>query len=640
MTYRSELDGVRALAVVLVLIFHFALIPVISGGFIGVDVFFVLSGYLITGITVPQIREGRFDLKDFYIRRVRRLMPALYAVCFATLAFGFVYLFPSQLAELAKQTAAAAFQVSNIYYWRFLDYFGFGAGETLLLHSWSLGVEAQFYLAYPLALLTVARFAPQRLGAAIGLILLVSLALNLFMVGYKPEATFYLTPTRVWELCAGGLLALLPRVEGKSGQLLTACGLALIVTAAVVIDKSRAFPGAWALLPVLGTMAVIAGPSSGPAASFLKTPPLRYLGQISYSLYLVHWPIAVAANMIVPGGPGLAGRAGLTLLSVLAADLLYRFVETPFRKPGKARLRVGPRSGYAAVLGTLTLFVGVGFLTQGLPQRFGPQSLAFLEAESDRFVARRACRGISSDPVCLLGEPGGEPSVLLWGDSHALASSGAFDVVLDAQGKTGILSFSHACPPIFEVSPQRSGSCIAEKSALLRAVESDQAIGTVVLASIWRLFDHDYYGPDGQLLSFEAREQALMATLSALRAAGKEVVVMLPVPVHDNHVPRALARQAPTGRAYDSGTTLADYRSSHARLLALLENEDELTLLRPAPLLCTPVCRVERDGRSLYADNNHLSRTGATYLGELWLEEDAAAFASVASASGTVPGQR
>jgi hypothetical protein len=115
---------------------------------------------------------------------------------------------------------------------------------------------------------------------------------------------------------------------------------------------------------------------------------------------------------------------------------------------------------------------------------------------------------------------------------------------------------------------------------------------------------------------------------------------MLPVPVHDNHVPRALARQAPTGRAYDSGTTLADYRSSHARLLALLENEDELTLLRPAPLLCTPVCRVERDGRSLYADNNHLSRTGATYLGELWLEEDAAAFASVASASGTVPGQR
>ncbi|MEL6791903.1 MAG: acyltransferase, partial [Pseudomonadota bacterium] len=333
--YRADIDGLRAIAILLVVIFHFDILSAGEGGFIGVDVFFVISGFLITGIIARALDAGTFRIGDFLYRRVRRLYPAVLATLILYLAFGYVFFLPDLFEELAVQALLSQIYAINIYFWRTIDYFGLQAGSAPLLHMWSLAVEEQFYLLFPVFCLICHRILRGRLLWPLIAITALSFALGLAASGWKPQAAFYLLPTRAWELSAGGALALLLRdwtpprfVAVAAGPI----GLALIVAALAVHTPAMAVPGWFALLPVTGAMLLLvtgAHPDA-PVARVLALKPMVWVGLISYPLYLVHWPVIIALDEMVEVAH-LGWRLFGLGLSFALAWAIWKVVETPVR---------------------------------------------------------------------------------------------------------------------------------------------------------------------------------------------------------------------------------------------------------------------------------------------------------------------
>ena len=368
--FRPDLEGLRGVAILLVLVFH-ARLPGTGGGFVGVDVFFVLSGFLITGLLVREReRLGRIDLRAFYARRARRILPAGLAVIIATLLFSALILAPLDLPGVAVDAAAAALSVGNV---RFavnaMDYFAADAAPSPLVHYWSLGVEEQFYLVWPALLIVAARGRRPRLGVAValGLACLASYAAALALTDLSAPWAFYSLPTRAWQLALGGLLAVslewhdrLPdRVLVPVGWL----GLGAILAALVVIDPTTPYPGLAALLPSLGAAAVVlAGTRRGSVGALLVLAPIRFLGRISYSLYLVHWPILVlpAANLAFDEELPLEVRFALVLASIVVAAASYRWIEQPFQHGLRLAMPPGRTLALAGAMIAATVLVAVG----------------------------------------------------------------------------------------------------------------------------------------------------------------------------------------------------------------------------------------------------------------------------------------
>src|SRR4051812_39233055 len=292
--YRPDVDGLRAIAVMLVLNFH-GFPAAMPGGFIGVDVFFVISGFLITGIIARELEQGRFSLLTFYIRRVRRIFPALIAVLAVVLILGWFWMLPATFAQLGTDVFASAGFAANIALLLQSGYFDVESAKKPLLHLWSLGIEEQFYLAWPLILMLATRWRVALLSIA-GAIAIASFTFNVARVGFDPVATFYLPFSRAWELLAGAVLALTwSRIDqsGAASNWRAAAGLVLIVIAAAVLNVHRAFPGWWALLPVAGSALLLSAPAAWINRTLLSWPPMVWIGLISYPLYLWHWPLLV-----------------------------------------------------------------------------------------------------------------------------------------------------------------------------------------------------------------------------------------------------------------------------------------------------------------------------------------------------------
>ena len=373
--FRPDIEGMRGLAVVLVVIFHAGLTGLagLGGGFIGVDVFFIISGFLITGLLIREReRTGRIGLLPFYARRARRLLPAALVVLVATLAVALQVVAPLDQPAIGLDAAAAALSVGNI---RFAavagDYFTTLATPSPFLHYWSLAVEEQFYLVWPALILLVARGVHVRRSVAIALIAVIaaSFAANLVITDAAANWAFYSLPTRAWELGLGGLLAVgggvLARIPDRLVGLAGWLGLAAIGVATVAFDAGLAYPGVAALVPCLGAVALIAGgPRRLGPGRLLSIRPMRFLGKISYSLYLVHWPILVLAPLVIGSEPDDAARIGLICLSVLAAIASWALIETPFRT-GLPRLGLRPGRtvslGMSAILVVVALAVGPSF---------------------------------------------------------------------------------------------------------------------------------------------------------------------------------------------------------------------------------------------------------------------------------------
>jgi peptidoglycan/LPS O-acetylase OafA/YrhL len=648
LTYRAHIDGLRAVAVIPVVLYHFR-VPGFGGGFVGVDVFFVISGFLITSLIFGELREGAFSVLRFYERRMRRIFPALFAVIAASTVAATLFFFPRDLLRFAESAAATALFSSNFDFWQQAGYFDTAADLKPLLHTWSLAVEEQFYLVFPALLYLMHTRKRVSLLVLVAGLAVVSFALSVWAVGSVPSAAFYLAPYRTWELMLGAILALgdFPAPKSKwTCDALGVAGLASIGWAVFGFTAATPFPGLNALFPCLGAAALIyAGEGDGGVVrQGLSWRPIVFVGLISYSLYLWHWPIHVFSKY-ASGVPANGLQTGVLIaLSFVLAVLSWRYVEMPFRRKQWVSRPMIFRFGGAAMVATLCL-CGLLFALRGLPQRFSPDVQRILAEADDSESHRHGCFNLSPADVedgriCKIGDAKATaPTFILWGDSHADALVPAVEAAAAREGRKGLFVAHGRCPPFLHVSltDEPTERCAQFNDAALK-VALGRNIKDVILVARWAYYDQGRGdGPDADetrhLIDLDppairdVSQHAMFArmlqrTVRALIGAGEKVILVAPVPEPGIDVPEALANAAVHGVHSDQRPTLADYRVRNEFVLsdmADLRRQYRVTVVYPAQILCSSGrCALMRDGRPLYVDHHHLSVFGALKLSGLF----------------------
>lgn len=641
--YRPDIDGLRALAVIAVLFFHLSFNG-FAGGFVGVDIFFVISGFLITQLIIRDIEAGSFSLLHFFERRIRRLVPALLAMLAASLAAGALLFLPMDWAKMARNAASAGAFLSNISYWLQIDYFDGDAQARALLHTWSLGVEEQFYLTFPLVLLACARFGRIGLIRVTAGIAVLSFAASVWMTGVDQAGAFYLLPFRGWEFLLGSLFALGGHQPARS-RLLRAlagiAGIALIGYSIFTFDDMTVFPGASALIPCIGTLLLLLAGADSPTGKLFSIAPLTFLGRISYSVYLWHWPLIVFVNYQTIGRLSVWDNLGLAVVSILLGYLSWRFIEQPFRKakPRETARTVFVRSGLAtvAVCGIASLI----YIAQGIPQRFPQQTVKLASYAASMNPEGDKCRDVTlqlaPDSTCTIGS-NADANTFLWGDSHAGALFGALKIIAD-NGESTVYGATPQCPPLLNAGT--SLECLDGNRKRLDYAISHPEIETVILAARWSLYLDGRFtsageaennngvptlsGSDGEpipLFSRAARlrfRDGLSTLVDTLLANGKHVVLVYPVPETGFDIPSTLALISIRGEDPAKFTTARDVyleRQSHAlRILNGIGDHPMLTRVYPDSILCPGArCLTYAKGTPLYFDSHHLSIPGARLL--------------------------
>jgi peptidoglycan/LPS O-acetylase OafA/YrhL len=524
--YRSDIDGLRAVAVMLVVNFH-GFPEVMPGGFIGVDIFFAISGFLITGIVARALAADNFSLVGFYNRRIRRIFPALIVVLCAVLVLGWLWMLPAPYAALSSDAAASAAFSANIALLLQSGYFDIESAKKPLLHLWSLGIEEQFYLAWPLILMLAARLRWNLLwtAASIGL---ASFILNIVLIGSDPVATFYLPFTRSWELLAGAVLACtwdrFDQSEAASNRR-AALGIALIVAAAALLNVHRAFPGWWALLPVAGTVLLLSAPASWLNRTLIGWTPMVWIGLISYPLYLWHWPLLVLFAVIKFEPLTLIDTELILLASTLLAWGTYWFVERPFRFGEPRPIKAISLAGAMAVvaLAGVIVFRGGGFDSR-LPGEI--RAMAHVPVQTAQWRIHQCLLDLGQETSfaddCV--ESGRRPLLLLWGDSTAGALMPGLRMAQQTRD--------------FGIAQLTASSCIPALSADIPGAPGCRANNDRVLALAREL------KPDVVLLhgTWEKHLDQVGETVAALRAAGTRVIVLGPVPYWRRGLPNEVLR--------------------------------------------------------------------------------------------------
>jgi len=636
LAYRRDIDGLRAVAVIAVALFHFG-VPGFTGGFVGVDVFFVISGYLITSIIWNQRQAGRFSFVEFWARRARRILPALFAMIIAVLAVGWFLLAPKDYEELGRSVRYQVTFVSNILFMRQDGYFDVASDLKPLLHTWSLAVEEQFYILFPL-LLTLLSSRLKHWRMALFGVLLLSFGLSVWAVQHYPEKAFFLLPMRAWELLAGAMLAVAPRhswrLKPMAAQWLSLLGMALILLAVFGYDKRTPFPGVAALLPVLGVVALILanGHRETLIGQFLSSRVMVGLGLISYSWYLWHWPVFVFSSYASVEEPGVLDITGLILLTLVLGYLSWKFVETPFRE---RRLLAGRRQVLlAGFCGILVLGLAGQALrwTDGLPSRLSEQALQYAKGHEWR-PELMACLTDDKAPddklFCHYGVENLPAQAMVWGDSHATAFIPVLEDVAQAHGVSMILASSAGCIPVEGL--ETDAACTRFNRRVEQGL-SAQRISDVVLVARWSLYlygdakgdlDHALRKPDGKYDRAVAEQrlaEGLRAQLAQLREGGHRVWLVKEAPLQPFSPPYRLTRLAMLGHPVDGvGLAIGEHDKRQAfisRLFAQLAQDPMVRVIDPAPRLCEEngLCRAELDGYSLYKDDNHLSEVGARFV--------------------------
>lgn len=608
--YRADLDGLRAIAILLVVLGHLGLI--FRGGYLGVDVFFVLSGFLITSVIQKQLALGRFRLSDFWMRRVLRLFPALAAATLGTIALGWWLLPPEELQELGRSVMAQSLLSSNLFFWQLSGYFDGAASQKPLLHTWSLAVEEQFYLLFPLLLALPAR------RPLIALLALLSGVATLGFSARYPEASFYLLPFRAWELLAGAALALSGReVDPRWRGLASSLGLLGIVAGALLFHEGKVlWPGKLTLVPVLATLLLIAScrQPDTPVARWLAHPIMTGIGRLSYSWYLWHWPLIALWNFWKLERTPLGMRCLLFVLGLTLGWLSYRFLETPWRTP-RPHWRPG-RVLAGAALAHLALW-GLGWgLTQhrGWPQRFPATTQALLDRGQPPWASYQVSLAQAEQgdfPV--LGREG-PVRLLVWGDSHAMALLPTLERLANEAGCRLMLATHSGAVPLLDyeapdVCPLGQ-DMPAWNRGVVRALQNPAEPKRVLLAARWS------YRPQPGL------PQALAHTVSSLQQSGHQVALLAEVPVYPFDPRKAILRASLTGSAPPEGLSPVAYQAQNEALRAAVGpwRERGLQWLDPTPLFFAEGrsrAVLQGPGQSYYWDDNHLSPAGADLLAPL-----------------------
>ncbi|MDL2401952.1 acyltransferase family protein [Rhizobium mayense] len=649
--YRADIDGLRALAILPVVLFH-AGIPGFSGGFVGVDVFFVISGYLMATLISGEIAGGDFSILRFYERRIRRIFPALFAVLAASSVAAWLLLMPVELEYFARSLKAAALFTSNIQFEKESGYFDIGAQLKPLLHTWSLAVEEQFYILFPLLLIAVSRFARRHTVHVLLGLLIVSFAASAWTVFRNPTAAFYLLQFRAWELLLGAMLAfnVIPRpARPATREALAALGIGLIAIAVFGFTDHTQFPGPAALLPCLGAALVIyAGAEYGLAGRALRAKPLVFVGLISYSLYLWHWPIIVFSREI-SGRELSQAQGGLIVLASLAlAAFSWRFIERPFRGRGGS---LGRRSLFAAgatVMVAMVVFGNYVIRDVGVPGRLPADVQKVYAATYDisRFgeppcfadsdTTGPSVADIRAGKLCTLGVDGSNPpTFLVWGDSHSGAMSPAIDGAAKQASVSGLFAGHASCAPLPDAHLPAHGGVkrCDDFNGAVRDLVRSKHIPLVFLIAYWPKYVHDaelpkegvYFDPSIPP-PLQDKSAAVTASLDRLMAElaqqGTKVVLVMDVPEMGRYMPEAIAKATMTKTSTDIAPPwnyVAERQALSRAILTRLAAKYGAGIVDPLPAICHDGhCDATYDGMPLYKDADHITATTSKRLSYLF----------------------
>lgn len=608
--YRPDIDGLRAIAVLSVVMFHAGLSTWVPGGFVGVDVFFVISGYLICAILTREFADGHFSIGRFYERRIRRIVPALYAMIAVSFVVSATILLPSEFKEFASSVQATLLFGSNIFFFLTTNYFDGGATRPLL-HTWSLAVEEQFYIFFPVYLWIMFRYYVKGLHYSLLTLFSLSLLLCIWTTSAYPSVAFYFPHTRAWELLAGAMVSLgvvpSPRRQ-RSKDMLSLIGIAAILGACIGFDEKMAFPGYWAVVPVAGSALILAAGQTGPslAGRWIAIKPLTLVGLSSYSIYLWHWPLIVFVKL-VPEVSVSQGRIwGLLILglSLVMGYLSWRFVETPFRSKSHFSPRAVFALGGVGGAGLIGLAAAVS-LSHGWSTRFDEETnrrASYLRYDDSRYFRRGSCFLPSggydafNPKMCLARSSSvARKNVLLLGDSHAAH----LWYGLNRRAHVNIMQATiSGCRPVYPHRDDMS-DCARMVGRIYKDVVATHAADAVILAGRWQKDDM----------------ADLEATLQWARQRNVPIVLVGPVPEYDQALPRLLAfahdRKAP--------------KLPQAHLIAarFRVNEDVATLARRygvsfvslTQALCpASSCRTHIEDVPVQFDYGHLTFAGSNYV--------------------------
>ncbi|MBT2337659.1 acyltransferase [Pseudomonas fluorescens] len=610
--YRRDIDGLRAVAVIAVLIHHLNT-NLLPGGFVGVDIFFVISGFLITSQVFSEIKDHTFSLKRFYQRRINRIVPALATVVLASVIAGAFILSPTDLTRFSVSALLSLLGVSNVYIWmKYGNYFAADAREAPLLHTWSLGIEEQFYVIWPLLILLLFRFAPRYLLAVLGVGIVAAIGVSEYATNVFVTASYYLLPTRFFELMLGGALGIyLHQPRALNRRVALACalvGAGLIGFSLFTLSPDAPFPGLNALMPCLGAVLLILAGSAGAQSRLLDNRPMVFIGLISYSLYLWHWPLIAYFNYL-----GIAMtlpvEVSLLAMSIALSWWSWRYVEAPFRRTG-AHLpfsRVFTRRFIAPALG-LAVLAALSLQWHGFPQRFSAE-VATLEAMTlvEPNKLRSDCHmpnaqyGTEPNPHCRLGARKGPLDGIMVGDSFANHFTGMVDILAEPNG-IGLMDYTlDDCPPIFgyttRVMTVYVAHCVERNKRVLGLIEQNH-YPYVVLAGAW---PRD-----------AATGEMIEASIKRVADSTGQVIVIL----DNQHIDKAATCPVRrlmfgTGRACTTPLEIAaPYWAGIRARLPQVHFIDPNQVICPARL-CSPII----DGQMLYRDDAHLNDVGSRFIG-------------------------
>ena len=640
--YRKDIDGLRALAVLAVLLFH-ARVPAVSGGFVGVDVFFVISGYLITTLIATERAEARFSMARFYARRIRRILPALVLVLAATTVAAIPVLTPGVLRDYAVTVIAAALMVANVHYFSEAGYFAGPADRIPLLHTWSLSAEEQFYLIWPLLLTTLAAKRNERAMCIV--VFCVSLLASAWAARFAPEAGFYLLPTRAWELLLGAMAALgmfpVPR-SAMVANAISIAGLAAILAAAGTFSRATPFPGVAALVPTVGALLILLSGVGQRAVvnRLLGTRPIVFVGLISYSLYLWHWPMLVLTGAQLNRDLTGTEAAGVLVLSFFVSCLSWRYVEQPFRRPTPS----ATTNRKALIMGPIALgaCVVAGVAVIALPPWNRNAAARIATIENARWsynplewTCRKAGGGLPPAEGCMFGPRPlrDTPSVVVWGDSHASALVPGIASLADEAGFSGRQITQNACPPLLGVAFDFNRNCAAFNEATVKVLETSPSIHAVVLSARWGLYAEttrrdvnksfrlvDAADGSPQVSSPQVLARGLERTVATLHQRGIGVLLVADVPEFAFNPALCIAKELGSNRSEDACSLPTE--SAREQLAWTEPIFQDIASRYPALRIVWPLdafcdvhrCSAMRNGTVLYRNENHLNQEGARYL--------------------------
>lgn len=609
MKYRAEIDGLRAVAIIPVIFFH-AGFELFSGGFIGVDVFFVISGYLITTLLIEDIEKKQFSILKFYERRARRILPALFFLMFVCILFAWVWMLPDQMKNFSQSLVAVSLFLSNILFWRESGYFDSAAEEKPLLHTWSLAVEEQYYVLFPIFLILTWRFGKKRVFWIIVIIAAISLILSEWGWRKNANANFYLAHTRAWEIFAGSISAFIVQKNGvKKNNLFALFGLTAIIFSIFVYDEKTPFPSIYSLIPVVGAMLfVLYADKQTYVAKILSNKLIVGIGLISYSTYLWHQPLFAFARIKLFEHPSALLMTILIFLSIILGYLSWRFVEKPFRIQNKFRRKQIFIISLLCVI-AFTSFGLVGHFKNGIINRFSDDDIKLLNSATSSPL-RSKChfsQKIESIEFNACNYFSEVTTVAVFGDSHATELAFVLAKELEKDGKAVLHHTMSGCRHNFRKNDEYQSVCYNWHEKTIESLKKNKTIKTVILS-----YRNEKYIKD------QSYRKSLVNIADTLASSDKKVILVLQAPLPGVHINKYLNFAMYNRNSDIKGLSRAEWNKIYFSKKDLLkELPDKINVVDPEKLLCDKNnCFVIKDYKAFYFDDNHLSLEGANVVAQ------------------------